>query len=125
MLLSGCCAVSVEPPVCVWKRSIMERSLFGMEALLHDFGPQPAGRPVFRDLFQQIVVCIEEEGEPAGKFVDVHPGLQRGLHIGDAVGQGKGDLLRRCGAGLPDVVAGDGNGVPLRHVLGAEFKRCS
>lgn len=80
------------------------------------------GRPVFRDLFQQIVVCIEEEGEPAGKFVDVHPGLQRGLHIGDAVGQGKGDLLRRCGAGLPDVVAGDGNGVPLRHVLGAEFK---
>ena len=26
MLFSGCCAVSVEPPVCVWKRSILERS---------------------------------------------------------------------------------------------------
>ena len=25
MLFSGCCAVSVEPPVCVWVRSIIER----------------------------------------------------------------------------------------------------
>ena len=26
MLFSGCCAVSVEPPVWVWKRNILERS---------------------------------------------------------------------------------------------------
>ena len=29
MLFSGCCAVSVEPPVCVWKRSA---SAFGLVA---------------------------------------------------------------------------------------------
>ena len=26
MLLTGCCAVSVTPPVCVWKRIFWERS---------------------------------------------------------------------------------------------------
>ena len=26
MLFSGCCAVSVAPPVCVWNRSISDRS---------------------------------------------------------------------------------------------------
>ena len=26
MLFSGCCAVRVEPPVCVWKRIICERA---------------------------------------------------------------------------------------------------
>ncbi len=28
MLFSGCCAVSVTPPVCVWKRSIVDFGFF-------------------------------------------------------------------------------------------------
>ncbi len=30
MLLSGCCAVSIEPAVWVWKRSIIERGSFAL-----------------------------------------------------------------------------------------------
>ena len=40
MLFSGCWAVSVEPPVWAWKRSICERGVAGAEAVAHDLGPQ-------------------------------------------------------------------------------------
>ena len=42
-----------------------------------------------------------------------------GLDVGDAVGEGEGDLLGGRAAGLADVVAGDGDRVPERQVLGA------
>ncbi len=41
------------------------------------------------------------------------PGVDGGLDVGHAVGEGEGDLLRGGGAGLAHVVAGDGDGVPL------------
>ena len=80
---------------------------FGVEPLLHDLGPQPAGRPVLGHLLQQIVMGIEEKGETPGKVVHIHSRVQSGLHIGDAVSQGKGDLLGGGGASLPDMVAGN------------------
>ena len=66
-LLCGCCAVSVEPAVWAWKRSISERSVFGAEALLHDLGPQPAGGAELGHLLEEVVVDVEEEGEPRAR----------------------------------------------------------
>ena len=119
MLFSGCWAVSVDPPVWVWKRSSLERSSRGAEALGHDLGPHPPGGPVLGHLLEQVVVRVPEERQARREGVDVEPGRQRGLDVGDAVGQGEGDLLHRRRARLADVVAGDRDAVPVGQVLGA------
>ena len=74
-LFSGCCAVSVEPPVCVWKRSISERGSLRAEALAHDARPQPARRAELGDLFQEVVVRVEEEGQLRRELVHLQPGV--------------------------------------------------
>ena len=113
-LFSGCWAVSVEPPVWVWKRSIQERGLLGAEALPHDLRPHAAGGAELGDLLQEVVVGVEEEGKLAGKVVHIQPGVDGRLHVGDGVGQGEGHFLHRGRAGLADVVAGDADRVPVR-----------
>ena len=86
----------------------------GAKALLHDAGPQAAGRPELRDLLQEVPVRIEEEGQPLPERVDVQPGVYGRLYVGDAVGEGERDLLRRGRSGLPDVVAAHRDRVPPR-----------
>ena len=75
MLFSGCCAVSVEPAVCVWKRSIHERGLFALEAVAHDACPQPARGAELRDFLQKIIVRVEEKREARREVVDVETGV--------------------------------------------------
>ena len=77
-LLSGCCAWSVTPPVCVWKRRRQLASL-GAEALAHEPRVQPARRAELRDLLEQVVVRGEEEREPRRERVDREPGVDRAL----------------------------------------------
>ena len=68
---------------------------------------------------------VEEEAEPGRKLVDGETAGSGGLHIGDAVRQGKRHLLDRCAARLTHVVARDGDGVPARHLLAAIVKDVS
>ena len=96
--------------------------LLCMEALLHDLCPDAAGGTELRDLFENVVVCVPEEGETACERIDAEACLDRSLDVGDAVRNGECNLLRCRGAGLADVVARDGNRVPVRDVLGAIFK---
>ena len=63
------------------------------EAVAHDARPQPPCRPELGDFLQEIVVHVEEEGKLRAEGVDVEPGFQRRLDVGDAVGQREGDLL--------------------------------
>ena len=91
----------------------------GAEALLQDRGPHPAGGAELGGLLEEVAVGGEEEGDAGREGVDVEPGVDRGFHVGKAVGEGEGDFLGGRGAGLADVVAGDGDRVPGRHVLGA------
>ena len=93
MLLSGCCAVSVEPAVCVWKRSCSARGLRGAEAIAHQARPQPPGGAELRDLLEEVVVGVEEEREALAERVDVEAGVDAGLHVGDGVGERERDLL--------------------------------
>ena len=62
---------------------------------------------------------VEEEGQARGEAVHVHARVHTPLHVLDPVAQGEGQLLGRRGARLADVVAGDGDGVPPRHVVRA------
>ena len=56
-----------------------------------------------------------EEAQPGGESVYVKPSFQPAARIFHAVGEGVGEL-QICGSPrLLDVIAGDGNGVELRH----------
>src|SRR5829696_5312147 len=79
MLFSGCCAVSVEPPVWVWNRSSLEASFLA------------PSRPELGDLLEHVVVGVPEERQPRRELVDVETGVDGGLYVGDAVGDGEGD----------------------------------
>ena len=67
---SGCCAVSVEPAVCTWKRSIIERGILRAEAVAHEVRVEPPRGAELGDLLQKIVVRVEEEGEPRREGID-------------------------------------------------------
>ena len=92
------------------------------EALLHYARPDLARGAELRDLFEEVVVRVEEEREAFAEYVRVLSGLDGGFDVGDAVGEGEGDFLNGGRAGLADVVAGDGDGVPFRDVARAEIK---
>ena len=65
MLLSGCCAVSIEPAVWAWKRSIIERGSFALKRSFMMRGPQPPGGAELGDLLEEVVVGVEEEARAA------------------------------------------------------------
>jgi hypothetical protein len=116
---SGCWAVSCTPAVWVWKRSIWRLRVLRAEAVAHDRRPQPPGGPELRDLLEQRRAGHEEEAQPRRERVDVEPGVERRLDVGDAVGEREGDLLHRRRPGLTHVVAGDRDGVEARQPVGA------
>ena len=92
----------------------------GAEPVAHDVRPQTPRRPELGDLFEKIVVTVEEERQALSQAVDVEPRVDAGLHIGDRVGQREGNLLHRRRTRLADVIAADGDRVPLRQLVFAE-----
>ena len=93
--------------------------VLGVETVAHDFGPEAAGGAELGDFFEQVVVRVEEEGKLRSEFVDAEAGVERGLDVGDAVGEREGDFLDGGRAGFANVVAGDGDGVPLGEIVAA------
>ena len=89
--------------------------ILGPEPLAHDFGPHPPGGPELRDLLEDVVVAVEEEGQPRPELVDLKPGVECRLHVGDPVGERERDLLDGRAPLLAEVVSADRDRVPLRH----------
>ena len=61
---------------------------------------------------------LKKKDNRGAKASTSSPCFQGRLDVGDSVGQGEGDFLNRRRAGLADVIAGDGDGVPAGHFLG-------
>ncbi len=91
----------------------------GAVGVAHLARPDPARRPVLRDLLEEVDVGVEEERETGGEVVDVEAALDRPLDVGEAVLEREGELLLGGRSGLADVVAGDRDRVPARHLLRA------
>ena len=119
MLLSGCWAVSETPAVCVWKRISHERSLLAPKRLAQLARPDAPRGAVLGDLLEEVDLGVEEERQARRELVDVEAALDRLLDVGEAVLERERELLLGGGAGLADVVAGDRDRVPARHVVGA------
>lgn len=64
-----------------------------LKTLPHDRCPESTCRSELGDLFHEIVVGVEEEGDLGTDAIHVQPRGHRRLHIGDAVGQRERYLL--------------------------------
>ncbi len=102
----------------MWYLSFWERSLPRV-AVAHGHGPDAARHPSDHRVLGVHAVG-EEEDQVGGEVVDVHAPRQVRLHVGEAVGQGEGELGDRVRPGLGDVVAGDGHRVEVAHPALAE-----
>ena len=77
------------------------------EVLAHNSGPHTPGSSKLGDLFQEIVMRVEEERNPGGELVDVKTRVNRRLYLGDAIAQSEGDFLHGGGSRLAHVISGD------------------
>lgn len=80
--------------------------------------PQQTPGAQLGDLHEEVHADGPEERQTRGEDVDVEPSGQAGLDVLDAIGQRVRQLQIGCGTGLLDVIAGNRDGVELRH-LGA------
>ncbi len=86
--------------------------------LAHDLGPQEPGGTHLGDLHEVVHAHAPEEREAGCELVHGHAGVDAGADVLQTVGQRVGQLDIGRGARLLHVVAGDGDGVELGHVLG-------
>ncbi len=91
------------------------------EGVAHLPRPDTPGGAKLGNLLQKVVVAVEEEGKTGREGINVQPTLQGPADVLHPVGQSEGQFLRCRRAGLADVVAGDGDGVPPGQVLAAEL----
>jgi len=67
-------------------------------------------------------MCELKKNERRGaNVVDVHPSFHRGLDVRETVGQREREFLDRRRTGFADVIAGNGDRVPARHLRRAEL----
>ena len=80
------------------------------------FAPQQPAGPKFGHLHEEVHPDAPEERQPRRELVDVQAGVQAGFEVVDTVGQRVGQLQIGCGTGFLDVIAGNRDGVELRHL---------
>src|SRR3954447_3417941 len=97
--------------------------LLGAEAVLHQAIPDFARRTVLRDLFEEVVMRVEEEAETRTKFVDVESAPSRPFDVFHAVIDREREFLQRSGTGFTNVISADRNGVEARRELRTELER--
>ena len=94
--------------------------VLGRELALDELRPQQAGGAHLGDLHEVVHADRPEERQPRRERIDVEAGRHARAHVLDAVGQRVGELQVRRRAGLLHVIAGDGDGVELRHLRARE-----
>src|SRR3954453_11752820 len=85
-------------------------------ALLQLTRPDSPGRAVLRDLLEEVEMRVEEERESRREVVDLEPALRCGLDVREPVGECERKRLRGGRPRLADVVAGDRDRMPQRHL---------
>src|SRR5206468_8612555 len=93
----------------------------GPVAFAHQFGPQAATSSELGNLFKEVVMHVEEEGQTRGKLIDLEAAFERGIDIGQPIGDGEGKLLHGGSSCLADMVAANANGVPFWHIARAKL----
>ena len=119
MLFSGCCAVSVEPPVCAWKRSASARGFVAPKRSRMIPAHRRRAARNFATSWKKWLCALKKNDSRSPNVVGREPGRDRGLAVRDAVRERERELLRRARSRLADVVPGDRDRVEAREPLGA------
>ena len=106
MLISGCCAVSDTPAVWVWKRICQDRSSFARRSGRAASAPRVAAPRGYFAISSKKSMCALKKNESRGATSStLRPASWRELDVGEAVGEGEGELLggrrarpRGCGS---------------------------
>ena len=94
------------------------------EGLAQLAGPDPPRGAVLGDLLEEVDLGVEEERQPRREVIDVEAARDGVLDVGEPVLEREGELLGGGRAGLADVVAGDADRMPARHVLARTTPPC-
>src|SRR5215467_8656689 len=86
------------------------------EAILRDLRPDSPCSPEFGDLLQKIVMNIKEERKSGREIIDVQACIECCLYVRDCVPESESKLLYSCRSGLSDVIAADGDYIPVRYI---------
>ena len=86
------------------------------EFLAHQPVPEQPPGPQLGHLHEEVHADGPEEGKPWGKGIDVHAGGNAPAGILNPVGKRVGKLQVSRRAGFLHVIAGDGDGIELRHL---------
>ena len=116
-LLNTSCAVRLQPEVWQCVRSAQRLGVLRGELALDELRPEQARGAHLGDLHEEVHADRPEERQPRRERVDVEAGRDAGAHVFDAVGQRVGELEVGRRAGFLHVIAGDRDGVELRHLL--------
>src|SRR5581483_12261068 len=84
------------------------------EPVFHHAIPDLAGRAVFRDLFEEIVMSVKEEAEARAKVVDVESAAARPLDVLNSVIQREGQFLQRGRSSFANVISADRDRIEAR-----------
>ena len=63
--------------------------VLGMKPILHHAIPDFSSRPVFSNLFEEVVVRVEEEAQARPEIINVKPAAQSPFYVLDSVVQSK------------------------------------
>src|SRR5207237_5025839 len=86
--------------------------VLGAESLARQLVPDAPRGPELGDLLEEVVVAVEEEGQPRREIVEAQAARHGVPAVGDPVRDGERQLLYRGRAGLANVVADDADGDP-------------
>ena len=123
-LLNTSCAVRLQPLSLAVRAQRQRAGVLGLELVLDELRPQQARGAHLGDLHEEVHADRPEERQPRRERVDVEAGGDAGARVLDAVGQRVGELQVGRRAGLLHVIAGDGDGVELRHRRATCRRRC-
>src|SRR5512146_1152809 len=90
--------------------------ILGVEAIAHNLRPQPARRAEFRYFFEEVVVRVEEKRKLGSEGIYLQPGIDSRLNVSNRIRNRKSHFLHCGRARLADMVTGDADRIPVRHV---------
>src|SRR5205814_6591589 len=92
------------------------------KAVLHHPIPDFSRGAILGNLFEKVIMSVEEKAQARAEVVHIEPATARPLHILDAVIECECQLLQSSRASLANVISADGNRVEAGSELCAEFE---
>src|SRR5215475_978113 len=90
---------------CLSMEAELHRALaYGAETVAHDARPDSACSTILGNLFEEVVVGIEKEGNARDKFLEIEARANSPVNIFNTVAQREREFLKRGRTGFANVI---------------------